>query len=263
MRKLAILISGHIRNLDDIIDNLYNNLIKIILSEFEYDIYIHTWDNNITYDKIANSDIYYEDIRINTEYIKKLFNNNNMVVKKIIIENQKQIRNELELEKYMNNNTQNRSIHNNLDNNYVKSFIEKLFFQYYGHYKVLSSLDLDCKYNYIIKTRPDMLYEKFDINLFKYDIFFPNSHQRGGNNINQLFFGGKTEYMINILKFFEKCIFYNKNMNFNIINKHDKTDINLNELFRYYIINYLNYKPFFTNYNPKIYRNKEHIITII
>jgi hypothetical protein len=108
-----------------------------------------------------------------------------------------------------------------------------------------------------------MFYEQFDINLFNHNIFFPNSHQHRGSNINQLFFGGKTEYIINILKYFETIIFHNKNINFKLIDKYDKSDINFNCLFRYYILNHLNYKPFFTTYNPKIYRNKENIITIL
>ena len=42
MKKVAILISGHLRNLNEIIDNFYNNfynnLIRPILSDFLYDI---------------------------------------------------------------------------------------------------------------------------------------------------------------------------------------------------------------------------------
>lgn len=40
MKKVAILISGHLRNLNEIIDNFYNNLIIPISSDFLYDIYI-------------------------------------------------------------------------------------------------------------------------------------------------------------------------------------------------------------------------------
>ena len=41
MKKVAILISGHLRNLNEIIDNFYNNLIIPISSDFLYDIYIY------------------------------------------------------------------------------------------------------------------------------------------------------------------------------------------------------------------------------
>ena len=68
--------------------------------------------------------------------------------------------------------------------------------------------------------------------------------------------------MINILKYFETIIFNNNNINFEIVKKYHKYDINFNCLFRFYIFNHLKYTPFFTNYNPKIYRNKENIITI-
>jgi hypothetical protein len=49
-------------------------------------------------------------IKITKEYINNLFNNNNIVTKKIIIENQEQIKNKLNLCDYLNNNTK-RSIH--------------------------------------------------------------------------------------------------------------------------------------------------------
>ena len=231
--KVAILISGHLRNLHEIIDNLYCNLLDPIKSEKNYylNIYIHTWDNNFTCDKTFNHDNNYENIK-----------------------------NKINLIDYLKNNTKEKSIHNNFDNDYVQDLTKKLFFQFYGHYKVLEMCDIDC--DFIIKTRPDMIYEKFDIKLFEQNLFFPNSHQKKGCNINQLFFGGKTEYMISILKYFENCI-YNK-INFELINKYHATDINFNQIFRYYIINVLNYKQilFFTDYNPKIYRNKNKIVKV-
>lgn len=262
MEKIAILISGHLRNFNEIINNLYNKLIIPISSKFEYDIYIHTWDNNFTGDNIMNNDKYYLDISINETFIKNLFDNSNISYKKIIVENQKIIEKKLNLKKYLLNNTKNKTIHGKIDKNYVNDLTKKLFFQYYGHYKTINSVDKTINYKFIIKTRPDLLYKTFDMNLFNYDIFFPNSHRRGGSSINQLFFGGKYEFMIDILKFFEKCIFNERNINVNIINKYHKSDINFNNLFKYYITNHLNYTPFFTNYNPKIYRNKKHTLTI-
>lgn len=207
MKKIAILISGHLRNFNEIIDNFYNNLIIPISSSFLYDIYIHTWDDNYTKDKIMNNDQNFIELKITKEYINNLFNDNDIVIKKIIIENQEQIKNKLNLRDYLNNNTKERSIHGKFDNSYVKDLTNKLFFQYYGHYKVLNCLDFNCKYDFIIKTRPDMFYERFDINLLNHNLFFPNSHQQEGSNINQLFFRGKTEYIINILKYFETIIF--------------------------------------------------------
>jgi hypothetical protein len=260
-KKVAILLSGHMRNIEEIIDNFKYNFIKPISDKFEYDIYIHTWDNNLTNDNIMNNDKLFLNIKIDNEYIYKLFHQNDIIIKKIIIENQEEIYNNLNIQEYLNTNTCGKSIHNNLSSNYVKDLTNKLFFQYYGHYKLLNCLDKDDKYDFIIKTRPDLFYDVFDINLFNYDIFFPSSH--GGININQLFFGGKTEYIINILNFFEKIIFHNQQINFELVEKYHKTDINFNYLFRYYIIKILKYNPFYTNYNPKIYRNKNKIITLI
>jgi len=82
VKKVAILISGHLRNLNEIIDNFYNNLIIPISSDFLYDIYIHTWDYNYTNDKIMNNDKNFINIKITKEYINNLFNNNNIVTKK-------------------------------------------------------------------------------------------------------------------------------------------------------------------------------------
>ena len=201
-----------------------------------------------------NNDGNYTDVKITTEYVNDLFNTMNIVVKKIVIENQEQIKSKLAVREYLINNTTGRSIHNKFNNDYVADLTNKLFFQFYGHYKVLECVDFDCNYEFIIKTRPDMFYKQMDMNLFKTNIFFPNSHLHNGCNINQLFFGGKTEYMRNILNFFEEVLFHNQNMNFEIIDTYHNSDINFNCLFRFYVLKHLNYRPVFTSYNPKIYR---------
>jgi len=260
--KVAILLSGHIRNLSEIINNFKENLIRPLEKDYDYDINIHTWDINIIEKDTDNNNQYYNNINITKEFIYNLFKKNDLNINKIIIENQKEIENKLNVKTYLEEQLKGRSFHNSYDSEYISNRTNSLFFQYYGHSKVLDTLDLDCEYDFIIKTRTDMFYEKFDINLFKHEIFFPNSHLFGGCNINQLFFGGKKEYMINILKYFETIIFNNNNINFEIVKKYHKYDINFNCLFRFYIFNHLKYTPFFTNYNPKIYRNKENIITI-
>jgi hypothetical protein len=254
-KKVAILLSGHLRNFEEIINNFKNNFIKEISEEFDYDIYIHTWNNNFTEDNVMNYDRYFLNIKVNNDYIYNLFQKNGLIVKKIIIENQKELYNLLNINSYLHTNTNNRSIHDKFNIDYVKDLTNKLFWQYYGHYKLINNLDNNDDYDFIIKSRPDIFYEKFDKKLFEYDIFFPETHQFGDVNINQIFFGGKTKYMTEILKFFENFIFYNKNINFPLINNYHKTDINFNRIFRHYIINILQYKLFFTKYNPKIYRN--------
>lgn len=124
-----------------------------------------------------NNDKNFINIKITKEYINNLFNNNNIVTKKIIIENQEQIKNKLNLCDYLNNNTKRRSIHGKFDSSYVEDLTNKLFFQYYGHYKVLNCLDLDCKYDFIIKTRPDMFYEQFDLAFEQYIVTARQSYQ--------------------------------------------------------------------------------------
>lgn len=263
MGHIAILLSGHLRNFEEIIHNFYDNFIKQIMLNHSYDLYIHTWSNNFTHDKVINNDTLFKNINITKEYITELLNRKKISIKKIIIEEQQEVINNYEIKEYLNINTNGRSIHSNFNKKYIWDLTKKLFLQFYGHYKVLKCLDENQKYDYIVKTRPDMLYLPLDLNIFENDIFFPKSHQFNNTNINQLFFGGKTEFMLNILKFFEICIYDNKKMNFNIINKYHKSDINFNCLFRYYIIKYLKYEPFFIEYNPKLYRNSEHIITLV
>jgi len=261
MEIIAILISGHLRNLNEIINNFKENLLDPISIKYKYDIYIHTWDTNYTKDNVMNNDKYYNEEQINIKYINNIFQKENINIKKIIIENQKNIYDLLNIDLYLDLNCKDKSIHGNFLTDYVKDLTNKLFWQFYGHYKLLENIDNIDNYDYIIKTRPDMFYDKFDNTLFNNNIFFPFSHQMRATNINQLFFGGKTKYMIEILKFFQTFIYFNKNINFHLIKNH-KTDINFNRLFRYYILDYLLYKPFFSQYNPKIYRSKKNIITI-
>lgn len=261
-KKVAILLSGHLRNFEQIINNFKNNFIKEISTEFDYDIYIHTWDNNFTRDKIMNHDTHFLDIKVNNNYIYNLFQKNGLSVKKIIIENQKELYNSLNINSYLNTNINGRSIHDKFDIDYVKDLTNKLFWQYYGHYKLINNLDNIDEYDFIIKSRPDIFYDKFDRKLFEHDIFFPETHQYEGVNINQIFFGGKTKYMTEILHFFQNFIFYNKIINFPVIDNYHKTDINFNRIFRYYIMNILKYNPVFIKYNPKIYRSNGNFETI-
>lgn len=59
-KNICILFSGHLRNILDHVDNLKSNLLNT-LSEcgYTYDIYLHTWNSNVTNDKVMNNDIFY------------------------------------------------------------------------------------------------------------------------------------------------------------------------------------------------------------
>lgn len=267
MNKIAILISGHIRNFEEIIKNFKENLINILLeNEYDYDIYIHTWDNNLTKDTVLNNDKHYNNNKvIDIKYLEHIFKTNNIKFNKnnCLIENQKNINIENNIDIYIENNITNKTIHNNNDKLYIKGLFNKLFWQYYGHHKTFKLIENIESYNYIIKTRPDLYYDKFDISLLEKNIFFPNSHIHNQTNINQLFFGGKTNIMIKILNYFNNVVYYNNNINNEIIKLYDEKDVNFNKIFRYYIINYLNIKPFYCDYNPKLYRNNKLIINIV
>ena len=256
MTKIAILFSGHLRNINEIILNLKNNFLNIIDKQYSYDIYIHTWDNNISNDKILNNDKFYTN---NIVDLKKIFNENKIKIKKILIENQDKIATQLNIKKYVNESFKYKFFYG--DDNTKKKLIEKLFWQYYGHQSVLNLIDNhDLKnYSHIIKTRPDIYYDKFDLSILKKKIFFPNSHLYNGKSINQIFFGGKTKYMINILNYFNKIIYCNKKLNVKIIQDLNLNNISFNSIFRNYIIDYLKYKLEFVNYDPGLYRKKNLI----
>lgn len=262
MGKIAILFSGHLRNIHEIIPNLKNNLLDVIANKYEYDIYMHTWDNNITNDENLCQDKYFIE---NVVDVIKLFKNNGINIKKISIENQEDIKKNLNINDYLQNNCKNKTINGNNDMRYVVDITNKLFWQYYGHYKTLELVrENKDEYEYILKTRPDMYYDFFDLNLLnnKTKIFFPNSHQHGGCNINQMFFGGNTQDMFKILEYFEQIIYKNKNMNYKFLKENHHSNINFNQLFRFYIVEYLRIKPHFCTYNPQIYRNKNKRIMV-
>lgn len=254
---IAILLSGHLRKFNEIIQNFKENLIDKLSERFVYHIYIHTWETNISGDNILNNDKYFTDDIITEDYIYDLFNKYNLTVYKIKIENQNNIMN---LEEYLVDNCKNRSIHNKKQEEYVYGITRKLYWQYYGHSKCLELIDQE--YDYIIKTRPDLLYKPFNLKILKKELFFPNSHQKDGTNINQLFFGGKSEYIIQILNYFNEIIYNDNKINFNLIQNYHKSDINFNQIFRFYILNILELTPEFIEYNPRIYRNKNNIILI-
>lgn len=259
MSKIAILFSGHLRNIHEIIYNLKNNFLDIVNQEYQYDIYIHTWDNNISDDKYLNNDKFYNNDTID---IEKVFKINNINIKNILIENQKEVSKSMNIKKYINDTFKYNFFYG--DDNKKKNLIEKLFWQFYGHSAVFNLIDKKELNNYkiIIKTRPDMFYDKFDLSILKNDIFFPNSHLYNGKSINQLFFGGKTKYMVNILNYFNKVIYEKKKCNVEFIKKLNLKNISFNSIFRNYIIEYLKYNPEFIDFNPRLYRNKDKIVKI-
>jgi hypothetical protein len=137
-----------------------------------------------------------------------------------------------------------------------------LFWQYYGHMAVFNIIKNINEYDYIIKTRPDMLYDTFDIKCLDMPLFFPLSHQNNNTSINNLFFGGQKEYMKDILSYFNNIIYKNGIADMSVIREYHNSDINFNNIFRYYIIKYLQYSPIFCKYNPKIYRTANIIVTL-
>tara|TARA_Y100000389_G_scaffold13250_1_gene11842 strand:- start:1259 stop:2071 length:813 start_codon:yes stop_codon:yes gene_type:complete len=259
--EVAILISGHFRRFDEIASNFHNKFINKISNTSNYKIFIHTWNTNFTHNKNQNNDKSYDNITITQELITHIFSIYNIPIESIIIEDQDEIKKKLDLHTYLLN-TDQKSIHGKFNDVYVRDILNQLFWQYYGHHKVLSIVDDLTKFDFVIKTRFDMLYEDFDMSLLNSDMFFTKSHLKNGTSINSAFFGGKSDIMVNVLSFFTKIIYNNGELNLNMINRYHSTDINLNCIFRYYVFNILNILPVFVCYNPKIYRTKHNVLTI-
>jgi len=262
--KIAICFSGHLRNIDEHIKNLKTNLLDIISEKHEYDIYIHTWDDNKTCNQVAkNNDHFFEKNIYTLNDILTLFKLNNINIKDILIENQGDISKLLNTETWLDNLENGNSIHGKFDTKYVRGILTMLFWQYYGHMAVFNIIKNIDEYDYIIKTRPDMLYDPFDIQCLDNPLFFPLSHQFNNTNINSLFFGGQIEYMKHVLKYFNTIVCKNGIPDMNLIRQYNKNDINFNQIFRYYIIKHLQFKPTFCKYDPKIYRSSNKIIKMM
>lgn len=259
MNKICILFSGHLRNITDHINNFKSNLLDILIkNKYEVDIYMHTWDSNITNDIIDNNDEFYKNNDI-CDIINKI--KNEITIKKILIESQKTVKLDNNVTNYITRIIKNKTIHLNNNKDYVFDLTNKLYFQYYGQYKSLQMIDNIDNYDYIIKTRPDVYYtETFDIKLLNHNIVFPNSHRGNNTSINNIFYFGKREFMIKILNYF-KTINDIESLK-NILNKYHSTDINFNCVFKYFIIDHLKSCPHYTVYNPSIYRNNKNIIKI-
>jgi hypothetical protein len=181
MSSIAILFSGHLRNILNHIHNLQINLLNILSdNSIHYDIYIHTWDSNITNDTIdwGAKDQYYNN---NINNIIKILKTK-IKIKKILIENQNKKNIENQINSIMKFDINKR------DRDRNREMLQKSYFQYYGFYKSLKLIDNLNDYNYIIKTRPDTYYlEKFNINLLNKDLVFPNSQLQNNTNIkNQI-----------------------------------------------------------------------------
>ena len=128
-----------------------------------------------------------------------------------------------------------------------------------------------CVYIYTLGAPPKTLYIPWApqgmcvciyIPLLQQNTFFPDSHRYNGICINQVFFGGKKEYMIKILQYFSTLIYQNQEINDSIASTYKKSGISFNTLFKHYITNYLKLEVFYTKYNPKIYRTKNNMFEI-
>jgi hypothetical protein len=152
--KIAICFWGLNRSLDYTFESIKNNILDILKkSNIEYDIYIHTY----------NIDRLYSNIRAGEESCK-ISNSNLHLLNSdyTLIDNQDEIDNILNLQKYRKYgcpwNSNNYETLNNLIRSLysLNKITEKLFFEINNNNK---------KYDSVIYSRPDVIYiNKFDIN---------------------------------------------------------------------------------------------------
>lgn len=272
--NIAILFSGHLRNIHQHIDNLKENLIDVLTENgYNCSIYIHTWDNNLIertiHTRMEDFNKWYNKENCD---IKSLLKQNNINLEGLLIENQQEVYDNLNLDDYTNNIIKNGKGVNKGTNivtynpDFIKQSIKQTFFQFYGYKKSFELVKNKGKFSYIIKTRPDAYYnDKFDINLLNYDVFFPNSHLYNGTSINPMFFGGKSEFVTKILNYYDFIVYNKGELNYNPVIKYSKNKncVGLVILLRYFVLNYLNLNVHFCKFNPYIYRTKGIIHRVI
>ena len=242
--RVAIIFSGHLRNILEHTKNLKDNFLSILeINDIEYDIYIHTWDNNHTSDTNLNHDKFFKISNIN--YILKKLKKRLPKIKLVKKEKQEKV-DHLWI-------TRGKFIHGKVDTEYIHDIYNKLYFQFMGIKRVLNICkESGIKYDYVVRTRPDCYYkQKFDVKLLNNDFVVPFSHQKRGISINQIFFMGKYDTMDEVCDYITRVEVMDQ--------KYILSDINLNNIFRKYILDYLKIKPLFCDFNPSLYRDKDNI----
>lgn len=158
--KIAILLSGHIR------DGLILKSIENKFQPYDYDIFVHTWDNYGTKstETNLNAEVKHNEIE---EKIKKIFN-----LKKFLIENNKNFINSL---KPLTCEVVNYSS--------PEEFIASQMYSIYKSNELMKEYksENNIKYDLVIKLRFDLFIESIQINektLFKinnYNLIFTSS----------------------------------------------------------------------------------------
>ena len=135
MNNIVILLSGHVRNIHEHILNFKENLLDILLkNNFNYDIYIHTWDDNLTRDIIYNKDKFFTHTITD---IEKLFKQHKIPLKNLVVENQEKIYKQLNINSYLDKTCNKSYLHGKYKGNQLRDLTKKLFWQFYGHHQAL------------------------------------------------------------------------------------------------------------------------------
>ena len=243
--KLAICISGHLRDSEKFINNLKNNLLGPLEDEdISFDIFLYTFSNKISLvDNCLEKGINDIDISIETNKSIEIYKSN-LKIKKLKIGRQ-----ELEkIDKYIDYDYIGIKYKKIIDEDYWKNEIRHRMLNLYKHInnslKLIDNLD---EYSHILWRRPDFYYyTKFEVNLLKdHDLVFPNYHRFGGTQTQVSIIFGKKHLMKNIMNFYNIV----KDDEVKLVEKYNELyntrNFFPNILFCYYITIFLKYDIYY------------------
>ena len=147
MKKVAVQLCGHLRSYKDTYTSLKKNLLEPLKREgYDVDVFIHSWTETDTSEKSwHNIEGNTRGKNVSKDDINKIYKFYNP--KKVLLENQLEVKNFELKEKFMNLPRQYSAIINSA---YTKFRVNELRLQYEKENNV--------KYDYVIQTRPDILF---------------------------------------------------------------------------------------------------------
>ena len=261
--KIAVCISGHLRNSDLYIDNFKKNILNVFENNnINYDVFIFTY-SNIVSTKIFSKK---NKIPINRDISNETNNSLNNILKKI------------KVKKYKIETQKDESINKYKDYDYIfirhkktnvvnGKFKEEIRHRNLCQFKhrdnIIDMIDNIQQYYFILWIRPDIFYfEKININLMlKHDLVFPNNHRFGATQVHFTTVFGKRDIMIDLMKLYTHL----KKDNYKLIDdyntKYKTKNFFPNLLPLYFLKDKRNYTIFYNNFRDCItrFRNGEII----
>lgn len=257
--KIAICISGHLRNCHLYIDNFKEKILDVLSeNNIEYDIYLLTYSNIITTKKFSKE----KSLPVNNDISVETDASLKILLKKI------------KIKKYLVKEQVDETVPKFIDFDYIcikkKNGITRIvddfpikdevrhrgLCQFKHRNECFNLIDNIDDYNYIIWRRPDIYYfDKFDIKLMTdNDLTFPNNHRFGGTQVHFTTVIGKPEIMKEVMLLYDHV----KNDNYELVNKFNEfyktKNFFPNLLPVFFLCNIKNYKIYFNSFRDTITR---------